>query len=224
MKSKIALGLLAALVLVVFNLVFFSIWKNITASRWICWGVIHAAGVLFVLAAHSTKMSNDGLVHSYPKMAVSFGLFVTMTVVGLLITLWNPESWKIPAVILTIFAFVDLFTYVSLMAAEEKTIADVKRDARDRFFVQSCAERLSDARSAQTDPAVRKQIEKAYDAIRGAQVSTVPAVAKIEDRIEELVSELCGASETGNAVAVASSVSEIVSAVRKRDMEIRLSR
>lgn len=224
MKSKVALGLLAALVLVIFNLVFFSIWENMTASRWICWGVIHAAGILFAAAAHSTKMSDDGLVHAYPKMATAFGLFLTMTIVGILVTIWNPSSWKVPVVILSIFAFADLFIYTSLMAAEEKTIADDRRDARHKFFIQSCAERIAEARMSISDAALRRNVEKAYDAIRNAQVTSIPAVAEIEERIESLVAKLCGEAETGAATEVAATVSEIIAAVRKRDMEIRLSR
>ena len=223
MKLRVALGLLAVLVLAIFNLVFFSVVDNMPVSCWICWGVIHAAGALFVAAARSAKMSGDGLVHAYPKVYVSLSLFATMAVAGMLVGVWNPKSWTMPAAILSLLAFADLFVYVSLGAAEEKTLEDGKQDAADRFFVQSCAERLSAARSAQTNAVARKQIEKAYDAIRGAQVTTVPAVTDIETRIDALVSKLCNDSEAGNMAAIAATVAEIISAVRKREMEIRLS-
>ena len=224
MKSRIALVLLAIFLLVVFNLAYFSIWEHMSASRWICWGAIHVAFALFVAAAHSTRSTEDGLIHSYPKMAVSFSLFLIMAIAGIVLTIWNPGSWKVPVVILAILAFGDLFTYISLMSAEEATAAAEQRDGRQKFFVRACAERLAEARSAQSDPALRKQIEKACDAIRGAQVATVPAVAGIEAEIHELVSKLCGAAEAGSAETVATTASEIVAAVRKRDMEIRLAR
>ena len=224
MKSKLALILLGIFTLLVFNLFFFSIWENMSTTRWICWGAIHAAFALFIAAAHSTKATDDGLIHSYPKMGVAFGLFVIMTISGIVLTIWNPESWKVPVVILAVLAFGGLFTYISMMSAEEATTANVTRDAQRKFFIQSCAERLEEARQLQTDIALRKHIEKAYDAIRGAQVTTVPAVARIETSIEALISKLCGAAETGAAADVAAAASEIVAAVRKRDMEIRLSR
>ena len=129
MKLKIALSLLAVLVLAAFNLVFFSVVDNMSASHWICWGAVHAAGALFVAAARSAKMSGDGLVHAYPKMFVSLSLFATMAVAGMLVGVWNPASWKIPATSLSLLAFADLFVYVSLGAAEEKTLEDGKRDA-----------------------------------------------------------------------------------------------
>ena len=223
MKSKIALGLLAAFVLVLFNILFFSIWENMSTSRWICWGAIHVAGFLFAAAAHSTKMSGDGLIHAYPKMAVSFGMFITMAILGILITIWNPTSWKVPVVLLSLFAFGDIIAYISLMSAEEKTLADGKRDARDRFFIQSCAEQLNEIRLAQTDASIKKQVEKAYDAVRGAQVTTIPEVADIEDKIESLVAKMSGECEAGDTAAVAATASAIVSAVKKRDMEIRMS-
>ena len=224
MKFKGSLILLAAFPLLLFNVVYFSIWGNMSASRWICWGAIHLAFALFVAAAHSIKaMGDDGPIHAYPKMASAYSLLSITVIAGIILTIWNPKTWQIPAVILAILAFMDLFTYIALMSAEEATIKSEKRDARHKFFIQSCAERLEEARKSQADIALRKQIEKACDAIRGAQVTSVPAVAEIEARIESLVSKLCGEAEAGSSKA-ASTASEIVAAVRKRDMEIRLSR
>ena len=54
-------------------------------------------------------------------------------------------------------------------------------------------------------------------------MTTVPAVTDIETRIDALVSKLCNDSEAGNMAAIAATVAEIISAVRKREMEIRLS-
>ena len=224
MKSKIALALLFAFVLAAFNLVYFSVWEHMSTTRWICWGTIHAAFALIVAAAHSTKAAGDGLVHSYPKMAVACSLFLITVVAGIVLTIWNPESWKVPVVVLSILGFGDLFTYISLMSAEEATAADERCDARRKRFVQVCAERLAEARTAQSDPALLKQIEKAFDAIRGAQIATVPAVAAIETEIVSLVSELCEAAQAGSAEIVSTTASKVVAAVRKRDMEIRLAR
>lgn len=223
MKSKFALVLLAALTVAVFNLVYFFIFENMSATRWICWGTIHVSFALFVAAAHSAKSMEDGLVHAYPKLWTAFCLLETMVTVGVLLSIWNPESWKAPAVILAILCFADLFTYIALTSAEEATEASVKRDSSQKFFIQSCAERLGEARKSQTDLALRKQVEKAYDAIRGAQVSTVPAASEIEADIVALVSKLCSASASGSVAEVSSIATEIVATVRRRDMAIRLS-
>ena len=224
MKYKIALKLLGGLTVVVFNLVYFFVWDNMSATRWICWGAIHASFVLFVTAAYSAKLTNGGLIHAYPRMWVAFSLLEVVAIAGLIMSAWNPESWKVPVIILALLGFLYLFTYISLIPAEKATESCVLRDSKQKFFILSCTERLEETRRAQADLVLRKQIEKACDAIHCAQVNTVPAVAEIESRITSLVSELCNAAKGGSANEVAEKASEIVAAVRKRDMAIRQSR
>ena len=224
MKAKIALGCLAAFLLVLFNVVFFSVWEQMSVSRWICWAAIHAAGALFAAAAHSTKMSDDGLVHSYPKMHVAFAVFSTMVLVGGFVSVWNPASWKIPVVLLSLFAAGDLIAYIALMSAEEQTNAGRKADARQRRFLLAGAERLAAARDGLSDPSRKKLLETAYDAVRAARISGVPDAAGHEAAIEALVTRLCEAARNGGGEDLPETVRELVAAVRKRDSDARLSR
>ena len=224
MKSRMALVLLFVFPLVVFNLVYFWLVSKMSASRWVCWSAIHIAAILFGLAAHSATTTEDGLVHAYPKMNVALHFFLVMVGAGIVFTLFNPSSWRVPAVILTILGATDFFVYIALMSAEEASAATDRRQAAEVRSIREVAAPLDIARRDARTPGMRKLLESAWDAVRTAQVRSSPAVATLETRIADLTAQLGRVADVGDESAARDLANQLIRTIRDREAILRSSR
>lgn len=224
MKSRMALVLLFVFPLAVFNLVYFWLVSEMSASRWVCWSAIHIAALLFGLAAHSASSSDDGLVHAYPKMNVALHFFLIMVGAGIMFTLFNPSSWRGPAVILTILGAMDLFVYIALMSAEEASAATARRQSAEVRSIRGVAAPLDIARRDARTPGMRKLLESAWDAVRTAQVRSSPDVAFLETRIADLAEQLARVADMGDESSAQDLANQLIRTVRERQAILRTSR
>lgn len=207
-----------------FNILYFNVFDDLSASRWVCWGYIHLTYALVVASVFSVKAVPNGHVYAYPKIVVASIYFIIALIVGAIMMIINCDSPVAPLVVFLIFTGIYLKLYLVLMATESSSIANEKRDKRYVRFVKLNAERLSAIRDNMGSAEGKKIIERAYDAIRGAEVTSVPAVAQIEVDIESQIDRIADLSGSSDMETLRSTVGRFVDLVRRRDAEIRLSK
>ena len=205
------------------NVFFFVMLSEFSPSRWVCWAYIHLTYILIIASMYSVKAVKNGHVYAYPKVVTATIYYVVSLIVGVVLILINFSSVVIPIVTFLILTGLYLKMYLILMATESHSIANEKRDRVHMHFIKRLSERLSALRDEVTDFKTKKMIERAYDAVRGAIVTSTPEVAMIENEIEEAIDSLESATRGGSMTEIKSCARKIVECVRKRDAEIRLS-
>ena len=206
------------------NILYFNVFDDLSVSRWVCWGYVHLTYALVVASVFSVKSVTNGHVYAYPKIAVASIYFLVALVVGVIMMAVNCESPVVPLVVFLVFTGIYLKLYLVLMATENRSIANERRDKRYVRFVKLNAERLSAIRDGMRSAEGKKIVEKAYDAIRGAEVTSVPAVAQIEVDIESQIDRIADMTGSDDVEALRVAVGRFVDLVRRRDAEIRLSK
>lgn len=205
------------------NVFYFEMLSDLSPSRWVCWAYIHLTYVLIIASIYSVKAVKNGHVYAYPKIITATIYYIVSLIVGVVLILINFSSVVIPIITFLILTGMYLKMYLVLMGTESTSITNEKRDRMDMFFIKKTSERLSAFRDEVTDFKTKKVIEKAYDAVRGAIVTSTPEVAIIENEIEEAIDALESLIQGSSMTEVESCVRKIVACVRKRDAAIRLS-
>lgn len=222
-KNTIASVALQTIALLLFNLFYFQLVANHTCSRWICWGFVHLAYALLLASAHSVKAAKNGHVYAYPKIWIATGFYLATMLVCILFAIFNLQSVFVTLICTGLLPGIHVGVYLAMMNTEAATIANEQRQAAHYHFIQECASRLELLLNDTDDFGVRKEIEKAFDAIRGSQVISTPSVIPLEAQIQSAIDDLPeavkkGADETGK------SIKALLALIRRRDAEIRMSK
>jgi len=205
------------------NVFYFGMLSDFSPSRWVCWAYIHLTYVLIIASIYSVKAVKNGHVYAYPKIITATIYYVVSLIVGVVLILINFSSVVVPIITFLILTGIYLKMYLVLMGTESSSIANEKRDRMNMHFIKKVSERLSALRDEVADFKTKKVIDKAYDAVRRAIVTSTSEVAMIENEIEESIDALESAIQGGSTTEIESCVRKIVVCVRKRDAEIRLS-
>jgi len=221
--NKIVSIALQTIGLIGLNVFYFGVFDNFSTSRWVCWIYVHLTYVLLIAAIYSVKAVQNGHVYAYPKIVTATVYYVVSLVVGVILMVINFESVVVPIIVFLIFTGIYLKFYLTLMATESTSIANERRDHAHLHFIKLCSERILAIKEGVSDQNCRKIIEKAYDAIRGASVTSVPQVAEMEQKIEAQIDALEAAVDSGVSDNVDVCVKSLISSIRRRDAEIRLS-
>lgn len=222
--SKIVSCALSTVVLIGLNVFYFSVLDGFSASRWLCWGYVHLTYALLIASVCSVKAVPNGHVYAYPKIVAAAAYFFAALVVGVVLMMFaNFESILVPSVVFLVFTGIFLKIYLTLMATEAASIANEGRDRAYALFVRRCAERVRLVKDGARGADYAKALERAYDAVRCADVTSIPQVAPIERQIEEQIGALEAVAASGAADRVEACAQELVASVRRRDAEIRLS-
>lgn len=218
MKRKIINIIVPLVFFVVFNVCWFAIIEIATATRWICYAAINISYLLLWMSMHSIPEVKGSFVYGYPKVGVASFYFFLVLFFGVVIAFVNPASSAWPIVIFTVITGGFLLMYAALMKSEEWSIANDKKDDVHLYFIRNCSAQLHEIMMQSSDSKQRKQVEQVYDAIRNAQISSVPQAAAIESQIVLKIAEI--QSFIGDILKQKSAVNEILTLIRQRDMLI----
>lgn len=228
-KAIISRYLAEAIPVAAFNIVFFLLTEDFTASRWIGWACLHVAYLAFVVVLRGVGSAERKAVFGYPKAGVAFWLFLATLAAFVGIFVVNPEAekWAVVAeVVATAWLGV---MYFSLDVAEDSTRRSEGVVRRHCVFIATTAQTIGEARRLFADAGLRKVVERAYDAVRNGNVASVPMAAEVEAEISVAAGRLAelakdgggGESKEDDVVSLAKS---IVDAMGWRETIIRSAR
>lgn len=205
------------------NALFFGVFDDLSVSRWVCWAYIHLTYALVVASIYSVNAAPNGHVYAYPKIMTATVYYFISLVLGVGMMVVNFESFVVPIVVFLVFTGLSLKKYLVLMATESRSIANEKADRESARFVKRCAGKLAILKDGTTGLPSRKLIEKAFDAVRSAEVTSIPSVAGVEATIEEEIDKLVGASSVAPDT-LKTGIERIIGLVRRRNAEIRAAK
>lgn len=188
-----------ALPIVAFNTVYFLLVEEFSASRWVGWACLHVAYLVLVLSGRQTTSNGMSVVFGFPRIATSCTLFIMTAMAFAVIFCVNPASTKWPTIIEVIASVASLCLYFVINTAESSAREDDTELKQNLMFIKTCSGMLLSAKGAVADVACRKSIEKAYDAVRNGNVSSVPTARALEAEIRDAVEGICALTETEGA-------------------------
>jgi hypothetical protein len=215
---------MSAIFVVLFNLVFFVAVSEFTATRWVSWLFIHLAYALLLIASRTIWKSGEGLVFGYPKLVVAAGCFLAEFLLGMVFIIANPSNITFPLFVQLILVAGFGYIYMALLMSEGHTTELQQKAAREIHFIRDFSLRLQAAMKAADDPALRKEIERVYDAVRNAQVGSIPSVADTEEELLRLADAISDAVTNNTPGDIPNLAKKTQALIVKRDNAIRLAR
>jgi len=222
MKTKILNIAIPLVFLAVFNACWFILIDAQSTTRWICYAAIHFSYFLLWIATRSIPEARSGVVHGYPKIGIACGYFFIVLILGIVAATINPDKQAWLLVSFLVITGIYLLTYTLLMLAEGHSIGSDRRDARDLYFIRNCSEQLQEIMQKTPDADQKKKVEKVYDAIRNAQVTSIAEALAVESRIESKIAEIQVNADNHDKQTAA--ISDALALIRQRDSLIRISR
>ena len=180
-----------AFVALVFNWFFFWLYWPPSEVQWICWGMFHAALVGVLTSSFLTSWKRDMSAILYAPSAIIAGLMVIVTAaMSMGFIAWNPASPMIPLTAYAILFAAAIGFHISWSSISKGIQNSEDRDKAGLMFIRQCV--LAVEYIIQTEPDLdrKKELEAVSDALRSAQVSSIPEVKPLEKQIENDVNEL----------------------------------
>lgn len=223
-KKSFAKIVLYLVVILVFNVLYFSLIENHTPARWVSYAGIHISYLLLCVSSLSYNQfdSSGSVVHVYPKMMVAYGYFSASLFFGLILILINNSTITFPVIVHALIIGFYIFHYLLLMNAEEHTEANEQRNRRDAFFIRDCVGRLDQAMQHTTSRDMRRIIERFRDAVNGSSMRTIPQVSELEEQIRTQISHIEKALGAGNLGEIEKEANSGVNLVQERERQIML--
>lgn len=205
-----------------FNTIYFILVENFTISRWIAWSCLHIAYLVLIVSGRQAKSAGGATVYGYPRIAAAWSMFLMVAIAFGIIFIVNPNSTKWPIIIevVAVVAYLCLYFIINYASSSAKSAeAEFKQNMA---FIRTCSDSLLIAKTAVEDSVSKKQIEKAYDAIRNGNAFSVPAARSVEYEISGIVNDIVEIATTGGDLNRVKELSKsVVRSMMKRENLIR---
>ena len=227
-RSMVSRCLAEAIPVAAFNVVFFLLTEDFTASRWIGWACLHVAYIAFVVVLRGVGSADRKAVFGYPKAGIAFLMLLLTIVAFVAIFVMNPKAEKWAVVVEVVATAGFGVVYFSLDVAEAATRRGENIMRKHCAFISKTAQIIGEARRLCADVVLRKAVESAYDAVRNGNVASVPLAAEVESEITiaaERLAELARDGVRGEGKdEVVSLAKSIINAMGRRETIIRNGR
>lgn len=224
MKSSHLTLLLFSIFVVVFNVIFFMFCDSFSATRWISYVIIHLAYGIKVYTCMKMPNAKGSAVYGYPRIYIASIYFISELIIGILFILINNDSPKYPFLVQFILFALFIIIFLILVIADKHSIANDQEDSCNIYFIKDASYRLSETMSQINDRELQKNVEKLYDAVRSAQVKTIPEVADMEAKLMYAIDSICSSALTGKKDEVKELVAESIIQLNSRNSRIKLSK
>lgn len=204
-----------AILVVAFDIVYFLLVEEFTLSRWIGWACLHVAYLVFVMTMRGVESMGRKAVFGYPRAGVALALLIATAAAFAAIFVIRPKSEKWPVVIEVMSTAGLGVLYFSLNVAEEATRSHEEKLRRHYAFIATTAQIIDEARRNISDAALKKSVERAYDAVRNGNVMSVQEAAETE-------AEIVSISQRLKDVAADARDEEVFPLVQKIEVDMRL--
>ena len=224
-NKQIIVSILGALIFpILFNVIFFFSISNFTPTRWISYAGIHLAYLFYQLSVCSIPKVNGGAVYGYPKILIALSLFFAELIVGVIFILINNNSYVFPLVVQALIVSGKISFYLLLMLSESHSIESDRIDAKNIHFIKNASYNLENTLKLVSDQKLYKTIETLHDAVKSAQVRSIPDVYDEECKLMEIINEINLDVVTGDKEKIQPLVAKGMSLLNSRNSKIKLSR
>ena len=204
--------------IIIYNLIFFTKGGlDSSAAGWIAYGFVWLAILVSYIAplyCKNYKRIPENLVTNYTFSWIYSAVTIIFNAIVILLKI---KSVPVTLILNLIFAVVYLQQLFISLRVNYEVETNLERTDAERQFVRDVSKKLQMCRQLTEDAALKKEIEKAYDAVRSCPLKSNDMAMNYEIKIIGLVDTLetrLDANQTGEISGI---VQEIVSNVKKRN-------
>lgn len=219
---KILIGLI---ILLLFNGLFFGLGgTRRSVTEWLSYGFIHAA-FLCLLFTHLLSRQAKGLTVLTASLHLQALLYFFTELTICCICLYsNPMDPTWPAIAQATALAVFLVLQLMSVLANDATKQSIQKQRCESIRIQSLAIRIQQGMRRLTDPSLRKQVERCYDAVHNTSIESFPEAAESEQALQAEVDKLCQAIDQGHTDEITDCAQRVCNAVQARNAIIRMCR
>ena len=204
--------------IIIYNLIFFTKGGlDSSAAGWIAYGFVWLAILVSYIAplyCKNYKRIPENLVTNYTFSWIYSAVTIVFNSIVILLKI---KSVPVTLILNLIFAVVYLQQLFISLRVNYEVETNLERTDAERQFVRDVSKKLQMCRQLTEDATLKKEIEKAYDAVRCCPLKSNDMAMNYEIKIIGLVDTLetrLDANQTGEIPGI---VQEIVSNVKKRN-------
>lgn len=191
-KSTVGIGLVYVILLGIFNLLVFTIFKNHSNVFWLSYGLMTFAFVVQILSMFLSFRTADVETAFFGIPLASFSVFylVAELVIGTLFMIFQQASFTlalvIQVVVLAVFLVVAILSLLARDTVQEMG-SNIKEKVADLKSVLIDVEMMRDGCE---DPELKEKLRKLSETIKYSDPMSTEAIEGVEQRIQRKVSEL----------------------------------
>ena len=191
-KNRIGFALIYAVLLGVFNLLVFTIFKTRTDVFWLSYAFMTLAFVVQIVSMLLAFKTADVETMFFGIPLASFSIYYlgAALVIGALFMIFQAASFTLALVIqiLVLAAFV-IIAVISLMS--RNTVKEINDNVKDNVAsLRSLLVDVETVRDSCSDPELKESLRKLSETIKYSDPMTNESVAGIEEQIRRKISEL----------------------------------
>ena len=201
-------------VMVVFNIIAFTIPFNRTSSFWIGYGfTIGAIIVSFAVSFYAFKGSLRSKLYGFPLIYLAWGYLCAQTLLGMICMAISMMPYQIPLILSILL----LGAYLIGMMATDMTkeyVENVEKKVKEKtFFVRSLQLDISEIESSVTDNALATAIKDLSDDVKYSDPMSADQLDDIESQISDKVvelRELASSEKNEDAIAIVAETRKLI--------------
>lgn len=222
-KANVLWVILDLIFLIIFNAVFFVAGgAEHPTSVWISYGFIHFAYLMLVITPFLVRKAKSSAVFGFSLYSVSSVYFLIELVTGAIFVLVSPEGYIAALLVQLVIAGIYASCLISNMIANEHTADAQEKRQYQIDYIKKASSEMKAIQNTISDKALKKKLEKIYDAISTSPVKTHPDVLQLESKILSDIGELrTSCSSNGNETVIAQADS-LLTLIEERNRQLRI--
>lgn len=225
MKNNIFKIILGSIFLILFNGFFFYLGGTKHPDvNWISYGFIHTSYLCILLTPFFCQSGKGLEVLSYSLYFRALLYFFIELIVGITCIVITPENTTWPLIIqgtlLTIFILLQIMSVL----ANDATIESLQKQKEESIYIQSMAQSIRSSMREISNPTIKKQVERCYDAVNNCSLQTCQEAQDAELYLRNAVELLCSAIKENDNPRILSEANNVINAVHNRNAIIKKCR
>lgn len=203
--------------IIIYNLIFFLKGTNGSTAGWIAYGFVWLAILISYIAplyCKNYKRIPENLITNYVFSWIYSGVTIVFNAV---VMIGKIESVPLTVILNLIFAVVYLQQLFVSLRVNYEVERNLERTDAERQFVREVSKKLQMCRQQTEDVALKKEIEKAYDAVRSCPLKSNDMAMNYEIKIIGLTDILENKLDDDQTQEIPGIVQEILKNVKKRN-------
>lgn len=203
--------------IIVYNLIFFLKGTNGSTAGWIAYGFVWLAILVSYIAplyCKNYKRIPENLITNYVFSWIYSGVTIIFNAA---VIIGKIESVPLTVILNLTFAVVYLQQLFVSLRVNYEVERNLERTDAERQFVREVSKKLQMCRQQAEDAALKKEIEKAYDAVRSCPLKSNDTAMNYEIKIIGLTDTLENKLDEDQTQEIPGIVQEILKNVKKRN-------
>lgn len=203
--------------IIVYNLIFFLKGTNGSTAGWIAYGFVWLAILVSYIAplyCKNYKRIPENLITNYVFSWIYSGVTIIFNAA---VIMGKIESVPLTVILNLTFAVVYLQQLFVSLRVNYEVERNLERTDAERQFVREVSKKLQMCRQQTEDAALKKEIEKAYDAVRSCPLKSNDTAMNYEIKIIGLTDTLENKLDEDQTQEIPGIVQEILKNVKKRN-------